>query len=127
LRAERENWGADFYIISPYNGRRNRKGRQSSFITGESKADCFFFPEDRFVMFPIIQQIKKPIVIIKPFAGGQILYGKSKDEYPAVIEEYLAEVFANIKPIDVVCPGVFQRDINQLKQNAEMTRRILNV
>ena len=124
-RAEREGWGADFYILSPYNSRRNRRGRQSSFITGESKADCLFYPEDRLIMFPIIREIQKPVVVIKPFAGGQIFVGKPKEEYPAIAEQYLSEVFANIKPIDIVCPGVFQRDTDQIHQNAEMVLRNL--
>ena len=125
LRAERENWGADFYTLCPYNSRRNRKGQQSSFITGASKSDLVFHPDDRHVMFPIIRDIQKPVVVIKALAGGQIYIGKSKEEYPAITEQYLAETFENIKPSDVICIGVFQRDVDQLKQNADIVSRIL--
>jgi hypothetical protein len=125
LRAEQENWGADFYVLCPYNARRNRKGHQSSFITGESKAELIFHPEDRFVMFPIVRRIQKPVVIIKALAGGQIYTGRPKEEYPAITEKYLAETFENIKASDVICVGVFQRDTDQIKQNAEITAKIL--
>jgi len=125
LRAERENWGADFYVLCPYNSRRNRKGEQSGFITGKSKSDLIFYPQDRFTMFPIIREIHKPVVLIKALAGGQVLIGKTEDEYPAVIEKYMAEVYVNIKPTDVVCVGVFQRDKDQLKENADIVARIL--
>lgn len=124
-RAEKENWGADFYVLCPYNIRRNRKGHKSSFITGESKAWVVFHPDDRFVMFPIVQELKKPVIIIKALAGGQIYMGKPKEEYPAITEQYLADTYANIKPSDVVCVGVFQRDEDHVRQNAEIVARIL--
>ena len=127
LRAERENWGADFYVLCPYNAWKNRRGRQSSFITGESKAGLFFHPEDRFIMFPIVRQIQKPVIIIKALAGGQIYMGRPKEEYPALTEQYLAETYANIKPSDVVCVGVFQREHDHIKENADIVGRILNV
>jgi len=125
LRAEQENWGADFYVLCPYNSRRDRKGEQSGFITGKSKSDLIFYPEDRFTMFPIIRDIQKPVVLIKPLAGGQVLVGKPEEEHPAIVEKYMAEVYANIKPTDIVCVGVFQRDKDQLQENAEITARIL--
>ena len=125
LRAEKENWGADFYTLCPYNSRRNRKGHQSSFITGASKADLVFHPDDRFVMFSLIQKLKQPVVVIKALAGGQIFTGKSKEEYPAVAETYLAETYANIKHSDVICVGVFQRDVDHVKQNADIVARVL--
>ena len=126
LRAESEGWGADFYVICPYNARRNRTNHQSSFISGsEVKPDFISYIDDRLVMFPIIRQINKPVVVIKPLAGGQVFHGKPKDEYAAIIEHYFAECFANIKPSDVLCVGVFQRDIDHIKQNADITARIL--
>ena len=125
LRAEKENWGSDFYILCPYNSRRNRKGQQSSFITGESKSELVFHPDDRHTMFPIIRNIPKPVVVIKAFAGGQIFIGKSKEEYPAIAEQYLDETFKSIKPMDTVCVGFFQRDLDQIKQNADIVSRIL--
>ena len=125
LRAEKEGWDVDFYVLCPYNTRRNRKDQQSSFITGKSKSDLVFHPDDRLTMFPIIRETKKPVVVIKALAGGQIFIGKDKSEYPAIAEKYLAETFENIKPDDVVCIGVFQRDVDQLKQNADIVARVL--
>ena len=125
LRAEKENWDIDFYVLCPYNTRRNRKGEQSSFITGKTKSELVMHPDDRFTMFPIIRNTPKPVVVIKALAGGQIFIGKPRDEYPAVAEQFIAETYENIKPSDIVCIGVFQRDVDQLQQNAEMVRRIL--
>jgi len=126
MLAEKENWGADFYVLCPYNSRRNRKGEQSSFITGKSKSDLVFHPEDRFTMYKHIRELKQPVIVIKALAGGQILIGKKEEEYPAIIEEYLKEAYNSIKPCDIICIGVFQRDTDQLKQNADIVSRILN-
>ena len=123
--AERENWGADFYVLCPYNLRRNRKGEQSSFITGKSKSSLVFHPDDRHVMYELIRGVKQPVVVIKAIAGGQILIGKKKEEYPAIIKQYLAEAYASIKLQDTVCVGVFQRDLDQLEQNAGIVAEIL--
>jgi len=124
--AEREKWGADFYVLCPYNTRKNRKGEQSSFITGKSKSDLVFHPDDRFIMYTLIKNIKQPVIIIKALAGGQIFIGKPKESYPQVVREYLTEAYNLIKPNDVICVGVFQRDIDQLKQNADIVTGIFN-
>jgi len=125
LRAEKENWDLDYYVLCPYNLRRNRKGEQSSFITGKTKAHLVFHPDDRFVMYDIIKDLKKPVVIIKALAGGQIYMNRPKEEYPAITEKYLAETYENIKPDDVICVGVFQRDADHIRQNAEIVAKIL--
>jgi len=125
LRAEKENWGADFYILCPYNSRRNRKGHQSSFITGETKAGLVFHPEDRHVMFKIIREINKPVVVIKAFAGGQIFTGLKKEDREAAAEKYIAETFENIKPSDTICVGVYQGDDDHIGINANIVRRVL--
>jgi len=124
IRAEKENWPVDFYVLCPYNTRRNRKGEQSSFITGKSKSELVMHPDDRFTMYPLIQSTKKPVIVIKALAGGQVFIGKPKEEYPAIAEKFFAETYDKIKPSDMICVGVFQRDTDQLKQNAEIVMRI---
>ncbi|MBR0319894.1 MAG: hypothetical protein IIX10_02450, partial [Clostridia bacterium] len=69
-KAEREGWEVDFYMACMQNGRRNRAGEKSSFITGKSKADLVFHPDDRPVMLETLKKIKKPIIAFKLFAGG---------------------------------------------------------
>ena len=125
LKSEKEGWGPDFYVFCMYNARRNRKGEDSGFITGKTKAHLVFCPEDRFAAYKIVQQIKKPFIAYKIFAGGQIFAGHAPEEYPAVAEKFIAETYKNIKPGDVACVGVFQRDTDQARGNAEIVRRVL--
>lgn len=125
LRSEQEDWGADFYMTCLYNARRNRRGEPSGFISGKTKAGLVFYPEDRFEMFKVIRQVQKPCIAFKVLAGGQVFLKKQPEEYPETAKFYFNEAYENIKPGDLACVGVFQRDSNQLKTNAQMVREIL--
>ncbi|MDR0654755.1 MAG: hypothetical protein LBG22_00435 [Treponema sp.] len=124
MQCEEEGWGADFYMTCLYNARRNRRGEQSGFITGKSKADLIFYPDDRFLMYKVIQKLQKPCIAFKIFAGGQIFAGKKEDEYETTAETMLREVYANIKPGDAVAIGVFQRDMDLLEQDIALVDKI---
>lgn len=120
LRSERENWGADFYMTCLYNMRRGRRGEPSGFLTGKTKIDIEFYPEDRFKMFKAIQAIQKPCIVYKILAGGNIFRDRPLDKYEEISEKYVGEVYENIKPADITCVGVFQRDFDQLAMNARV-------
>ena len=120
LQSEKENWGADFYMTCLYNMRRGRRGEPSGFITGKTKIDIEFYPEDRFEMFKAIQQIEKPCIAYKIVAGGNIFREQPQEKYEEILEKYVREVYENIKPGDMTCIGVFQRDFDQLAMNARV-------
>jgi hypothetical protein len=109
-----------------YNARRNRRGEQSGFITGKSKADLFFYPEDRFLMYDVIQKISKPCIAFKIFAGGQLFAGKPEKDHEQIAESMLAEVYGHIKHTDIAAVGVFQRDRKFLKLNAALVNKVLD-
>ena len=76
-------------------------------------------------MYKVIQQIKKPCVAFKIFAGGQVFNNKTPEEVPGVLENVYTEVFKNIKPNDIACIGVYQKYKDQIKENAEIVRKVL--
>lgn len=119
-RAEEEDWGVDFYMACMQNARRNRFGEPSGFITGKSKAHLVFYPEDRPVMLETLKKVQKPIIAFKIFAGGQIFIGKTDEERRKLIKGVYEEVFSALKPNDLATIGVFQRDFDQLQENAEV-------
>lgn len=123
LRAEYEDWGCDFYVSCLHNSRK-QGAALSSFITGKPK-DTDFDMEDRALMFKAIREVPKPCIAFKIFAGGQIFRGLGRDQWPAAAEAAIRETYANIKPVDIACVGFFQRDSNQLRENAEIAGRIL--
>ena len=124
LQAERENWGMDFYMSCLYNYQNQRKGEQSSFFTNKPKY-VVFYPEDPPKMYEAIRQVKKPCIAFKIFAGGQVFNGKTPEEVPGVLEAVFADVFTNIKPGDMACIGVYQKFKNQIKENAEIAKKVL--
>ena len=124
LRSEDEDWGVDFYMACLHNSRK-RGGEPSSFITGKKK-HLKFFIEDRQEMFDVIRQVQKPCIAFKILAGGQLFYGKTQEEIPGVVEAAFRETFANIKPTDLATVGFFQRDKDQLRENAEVVRKVLS-
>lgn len=124
LRAEDEDWGADFYMTCLYNARKTQRGQQSGFITGKPK-ELVFYPDDRFLMFDVIRQVKKPCIAFKLFAGGQIFIGKTPEQIPDTVEVVFRETFANIKPVDLTCIGVFQKFKDELRENADLVKKVL--
>jgi len=124
LKAERENWGMDFYMTCLYNARRTQRGQQSGFITGKPK-QLVFYPEDPPLMYDVIKKVNKPCIAFKIFAGGQIFIGKPEAEVPAIVESVFEDVFTNIKPQDIACIGIFQKFKNQIKENADAAKKVL--
>lgn len=119
-RCEDEDWGADFYLASLHNARRGREGEASGFLTGKTKSHIKFYPEDRPIMLDVVRQIKKPIIAYKIFGGGQMFIGKTEEEKRELIKGVYDEVFTALKPNDLAAIGVFQRDIDEVKENYEL-------
>ena len=124
-KSVREEWDVDFFVACMQNARYNREGEPSGFITGKTKAGLVFISSDRFAAYKVVQQVKKPFIAYKIVAGGQVFNNHTPDEYPAVAEKFIRETYENIKPGDVTCVGVFQRDTDQARGNAEIVRRVL--
>ncbi len=125
IRAEEEDWGADFYMTCLYNARRQQRGQQSGFITGKSKS-LVFYPEDKYEMFKVVKQVKKPCLVFKMLAGGQVFYGHKPEEYEDIAREAFREVYENIKPTDAGVIGVYQKNTDQLEQDVRLINEILD-
>lgn len=117
IRAEAEGWGCDFYMCCLHNLRKNVK-YESSFITGV-RHEFQFDPEDRPKMLQVIRKTNKPCIAFKILAGGNTANGREQ------IRDAFRETFEGIKPSDAAVVGVFQRDKNQLSENAEILREVL--
>jgi hypothetical protein len=122
-RAEEENWGLDFYMVCLQNSRKYEK-EESTFLTGKEKTIVFRL-EDRWDMFPVIRQVQKPCIVFKIFAGGQLFYDHGEEDIPGMVEKSMREVYGNIKPNDIVLIGAFQKYKNQIREDAEICRRVL--
>jgi len=117
---EEEGWDVDFYVACLQNARRGRRGEQSGFLTGKTKAHVVFYPEDRPIMLDTLKQVQKPVIAFKIFAGGQMFVGKTPEEKQAAIKNAYDEVFTALKPDDIAAIGIFQRDSDQAKENCDL-------
>ncbi|NSW89609.1 MAG: hypothetical protein HPY74_02815 [Firmicutes bacterium] len=118
IRAEEENWGADFYMACVHNLRKYNR-YQSSFITGKT-LNHTFYKEDRQEMFNVIKKVEKPCIAFKILSGGHLAVT------PETLEGAFRETYENIKPYDVAVVGIFQKYKDQLKENAEIVSRVLS-
>ncbi|MCL2665124.1 MAG: hypothetical protein FWE82_05880 [Defluviitaleaceae bacterium] len=123
-KAEEEGWEADFYMACLYNARRTQRGMQSGFITGKPK-QLVFYPEDPPFMYEAVRAAKKPCIVFKIFAGGQIFTGMNDEEKKPIIKKVFEDVYTHIKPIDLACIGVFQKYSDQLKSNVGICDGVL--
>ena len=118
--SENEGWDVDFSVACLQNARRGREGEASGFITGKTKAKLIFYPEDRPIMLDLLKKLSKPVIAYKIFAGGQMFLGRTHDEIRELIKGVYDEVFTALKPDDLAAIGVFQRDSDQIRENAEL-------
>ena len=123
--AEEEGWDVDFYMACLQNARLSRKGAPGSYITGPTKQELLFFPEDRAIMLDLISRVSKPCIAFKIFAGGQVFHGKPESETPNIIKEVYREVFGKLKPCDVAAIGVYQGRKNQIAENVRLFEEAL--
>ena len=119
--SEEHNWNIDFYMACMYNLRYGRRGEESGFITGKSKAGIHpIIPSDRALMLDTLKSVKKPIIAFKIFAGGQMLVEKSEEERRALIKDTYDTIFTSLKPNDFAVAGVFQKYHDQLTENVSV-------
>lgn len=115
--AEEHNFDVDYYMTCLYN--LSRIDRISSAITGKMENGEPFYEEDRQLMFKTIKSVPKQCHAFKILGAGRLC------ETPEQVNDAFAETFANIKDIDVVVVGMFQKYMDQIALNSEIVKKIL--
>lgn len=123
-RAEEQGWDLDFFMTCLHNARKPYRENETSYYNGDPKR-IHFYPDDRALMFNAIRSTSKHCIAFKILAGGQIFYGKTPEQYPDAVEAAFRETYANIKPNDIATIGVFQKNKNQIRENAELLKKVL--
>ena len=119
IKVAEEELGLDFYMACVHNMRRDNEGRVSSSISGLKNEVHTFVYEDREPMFNMIKSLDKPCIAFKFLAGGNYAFNRED------LKKSFIETYENIKPNDLAAVGVFQRDYDQLKENAQIMDEIL--
>jgi hypothetical protein len=115
-RIESEAWDVDFYAGCVYNiSRSDEEWRR---LLGGQLMEM---PRDGFVqddpprMFATIRATPKPCFAFKILAAGRV----------GNVEAAFRRAFASIKPTDGVFVGMFPRAADEVREDAELTHRIL--
>jgi len=120
-RVEEENWDIDFYMTCCYHLTRapeeiRRITRELPLPSGEVYLDG-----DPERMFQVVRQTKKTCLAFKILAAGRRISSSLQ------IEEAFRSTFDNIKRQDCVIVGMYPRYSDEVGDNCQRLRRILNV
>jgi len=115
---EEQNWDVDYYCGCAYNRTRSDE-EWRKVLNGElmEMSREIYMQSDPARMFKVMRQTAKPCIAFKILAAGRIA--------PDQVEQAFRTAFSSIKPIDGVWVGMFPKDSDQVKQNAEIVHRIL--
>lgn len=115
---EEQGWDVDYYCGCVYNRTRSDE-EWRKVLNGElmEMSREIYMQSDPPRMYKVMRQTPKPCFAFKVLAAGRIAEGG--------IEQAFRTAFTSIKPIDGVWVGIFPKDKDQLKENAEIVQRIL--
>ena len=122
-KSEKEGWPVDFYVACLQNPRIDRTGVPGGYLPADTLPGWVFYPEDRPRMLSVLSKVEKPVIAYKIFAGGQMFENLNSQEKQHKILDTYQEVFSCLKPNDMAAIGVFQRDMDQLEENAALFDR----
>ena len=104
--AEEHDWGVDFYMACIYN--ISRTDRVSSAITGIANGTEIFDETDIPIMYKKIRETSKPCIAFK------ILGATRRCQSQDTVKHAIFEAYRNIKPCDMICIGVYPKDVDQV-------------
>lgn len=114
---ESEGWDIDYYQACLYRVTRTPEEARAEF--GEAPLGETFMEKDPQRMCHTIRQTKKPCLAFKVFGAGRA------SNTPQQVERAFRFALTNIKPSDAVIVGMFPRFKDEVKENADLVRRIL--
>jgi hypothetical protein len=115
---EEQGWDVDYYCGCVYN--RTRSDDEWRKVLGGELPEMtreIYIQSDPGRMYKVMRQTAKPCFAFKILAAGRIADGG--------IAQAFRTAFTSIKPIDGVWVGMFPRDKDQVKENAEIVHGIL--
>jgi hypothetical protein len=112
---EERDWNIDFYMGCFYN---IAKVPRDSILAGGTFVEEPFDDEDREVTIDFIQNTEKPCIAYKILAAGR------KCKTQSTVQEAFEYAFRRIKPMDMVCVGMFQKYMDQIAINTDVVRKI---
>lgn len=112
-----EGWDVDFFMTCFYYLTRTPEELKKIQPVVTVQIGYSFFSSDPLAMTKVVRQVDQPCLGFKILAAGRMC------EHDYEVEGAFKFVFEHIKPTDGVIVGMYPRYQNQIKQNAQYTRR----
>lgn len=113
--SEEQGWNVDFYMACVFN--LSKVERESSLVSGKEQKESFDM-EDIPLMYKTIRATQKPCLAFKILGAGRRCNTREK------VKHAFKEAFENIKPVDAVVVGMFQKEKDQVFENSEIVKEI---
>jgi hypothetical protein len=114
---EEQNWDVDFYMTCFYQFSRTEDEIRK--MLGELPLGYVFLEKDPERMCRLIRQTRKTCFAFKILAAGRMA------DSPEKLEKAFRFAFDNIKPTDAVIVGMYPRFKDEVKENADLVRRLV--
>jgi hypothetical protein len=115
---ESAGWDIDYYQACLY--RVTRMPEEVRAQWGDAPLGEIYLEKDPERMCKVIRATKKPCLAFKLLAAGRRISS------PEQVEHAFRFAFQNIKPTDAVIVGMFPKFKDEVRENTELTRRILS-
>jgi hypothetical protein len=115
---ESEDWDVDYFQTCLYRVSRTADETRAEFR--EAPVGETYMEKDPERMCKIIRATRKPCLAFKVFGAGR------RSDSTESVERALRFALSNIKPTDAIIVGHYPRFKDEVKENAELVRRILS-
>jgi hypothetical protein len=118
--AEERGWDVDFYVLCAYN--RTRSPEEIRRILGvvPVPANEVYLETDPAHAYDVARKTPKTCFLFKILAAGRVA------RTPDGVDKAFKEALTSIKPQDCIVVGMFPRFKDEVKENCDRVRRILN-
>jgi hypothetical protein len=117
---EERGWDVDFYTLCAYNRTRTPDELRKMLGVVPLPPSEVYLESDPPVAYRVARQTQKTCFLFKILAAGRLTRS------PQSIDEAFATALANIKPKDCIVVGMYPRYKDEVKENANRVRQILN-
>lgn len=117
---EERGWDVDFYMLCAYNRTRTPEELRKLLGVVPEPSSEVYLESDPPVAYRVARQTSKTCFLFKILAAGR------RTRSPQSVDEAFASALANIKPQDCIVVGMYPRYKDEVKENCDRVRQILN-
>jgi hypothetical protein len=117
---EEHGWDVDFYLLCAYNRTRTPEEIRKMLGVLPVPSSELYLETDPPRAYETARKTSKTCFLFKILAAGRVASS------PEAVDKAFKEAFDNIKPQDCIVVGMFPRFQDEIRENCDRVRRILN-